>query len=94
MASSQETIHNSSEPRKRCEYCGSSAEELEFGTEINVHVPGPTRIDEPGVLVFPKLIACLDCGFARLFLRKDELQLIKERLATRSLKHSGTWSDT
>jgi len=86
MASRQDTIHNSSDSRTFCEYCGSAAKESELDTEINIHFPGPMRLDESGILVFPKLIARLDCGLARLFLREDELHRVKERLATRSRK--------
>jgi len=66
-----------------CEHCGSSNGK-EFGTEMNIHLPCPMSLDEPGIFVFPKLAICLDCGFARGLLREDEVRLIHERLAIRT----------
>jgi len=46
-----------------CRSCGSN-KHATFGAEINIHIPGMRNLDEPPVLVFPKLLICLDCGFA------------------------------
>lgn len=50
-----------------CKSCGSD-NQSEFGAEINIHFPGRKGLDKPAVLVFPKLVVCLDCGFTHLTL--------------------------
>ena len=68
-----------------CGYCGS-IKETELGTEINLHVPGPTSVPDPGVLVFPKVTVCLACRCVHFILREDELHVIEQRLASRTQK--------
>jgi len=34
-----------------------------FDSEINIHLPGLNHLAEPAVLVFPRLMICMDCGF-------------------------------
>lgn len=46
-----------------CPLC-TSTRPSEFLTEINVHFPGIQHLDRPGVLVFPRVLVCLDCGFS------------------------------
>jgi hypothetical protein len=53
-----------------CTSC-ASGHQAEFTAEVNLHFDGPKYIDEPGVLMFPKLLVCLDCGFARFVAEKD-----------------------
>jgi hypothetical protein len=31
---------------------------------INIHIPGRGGLDKPALLVFPKIVVCLDCGVA------------------------------
>jgi hypothetical protein len=38
---------------------------LNFASEINIHFRGLANIDNPGVMVFPKVLICLDCGGSR-----------------------------
>ena len=66
-----------------CGYCGST-NDAELRTEINIHLPGQIDPEAPGIFVFPKITACLDCGFAQLTFSEDELGLIKRRLASRT----------
>jgi hypothetical protein len=40
----------------------SSANQTEFTAEVNIHFRGRQNIDNPGVLLFPKLLVCMDCG--------------------------------
>jgi hypothetical protein len=47
-----------------CPACRSVNEE-EFTAEMNIHFRGLANIDNPGVLVFPNLLVCLDCGCSR-----------------------------
>ena len=61
----------------QCKSCGSQ-NQTEFNAEINVHFSGLKNLDKPAVLVFPKFLLCLDCGFAEFTLREDELLLLDE----------------
>jgi len=59
----------------QCKVCGSR-NPTEFNAEVNVHFPGLKNLDKPAVLVFPKLLLCLDCGFTEFTLKEDELLLL------------------
>jgi hypothetical protein len=51
----------------------------EFDAEINIHFPGLKLLKgQAGVLVFPKLVVCLDCGFSEFSIAETELQLLRE----------------
>jgi len=50
----------------------------EFGAEINIHFSGPEGLYEPPVLVFPKLVVCLGCGFTNFTLPETELRQLAE----------------
>jgi hypothetical protein len=55
-----------------CPLC-SSANQSEFATEINIHFRGIKNIDDPGVMFFPKIVVCLDCGSSRFSTPNTEL---------------------
>jgi predicted nucleic-acid-binding Zn-ribbon protein len=63
----------------RCKACGS-VNHSEFDAEMNVHFPGLKNLVKPPVMVFPKLLVCLACGFTEFALTESELLL----LATKS----------
>jgi len=63
-----------------CNSCGSE-NRTEFGAEINIHFPGWKGLDKPSVLIFPKLVVCLECGFAQFTLPEAELRLLQEGAA-------------
>jgi hypothetical protein len=63
-----------------CRSCGSENQK-EFGAETNIHLPGWKGLDKPAVLVFPKLVVCLDCGFTQFTLPEAELCLLREGAA-------------
>jgi hypothetical protein len=50
----------------------------EFGAEANVHIAGPSHLKNGGVLVFPKLVVCLDCAFVEFTLAENELRRLSE----------------
>jgi hypothetical protein len=58
-----------------CKACGSD-DHSEFNAEIDVHFSGLRNLDKPAVLVFPKLLVCLACGFTEFTLRESELLLL------------------
>jgi hypothetical protein len=47
-----------------CLLCGSG-NDAELDAAITIHFSGLKNLDNPGVLVFRKLLVCLDCGFSR-----------------------------
>lgn len=60
-----------------CALCQSCNQE-EFGAEMMIHFIGVAHIDNPGVLAFPKVSVCLDCGSARFAISQNELALLTE----------------
>jgi hypothetical protein len=63
-----------------CRSCGSE-NQTQFVAEINIHFPGLRNLDKPPVLVFPKLVVCLDCGVSRFTLPEGELGLLRGTIA-------------
>jgi hypothetical protein len=44
-----------------CSLCSSGNQRV-FAAEVNIHLRGLKNAGERGVLVFPRLLVCLDCG--------------------------------
>lgn len=63
-----------------CPAC-ASLNEREFTAEIMIHSSGPVRVDNPGVLAFPKIAVCMDCGFSRFTTTEAQLRLLGKRMA-------------
>jgi len=59
-----------------CAQC-SSLNEGEFATELLIHFSGPEHLAYPGVLAFPKILICLDCGTSRFSTPVKELELLR-----------------
>jgi hypothetical protein len=55
-----------------CKKCRSERNK-EFNAEINVHFPRREGQDEAAVLLFPKVMVCLECGFAEFTIPTKEL---------------------
>jgi hypothetical protein len=66
---------HSNEVVMSCVSCASHNEK-EFPTEVCIHFESPEDLSRPGVLVFPKLVVCLDCGFSRFTTPEAELVLL------------------
>ena len=64
-----------------CKRCSSESGRT-FRVEMNFHFPGLEGLDKPGVLVFPEVLVCLDCGFAEFAVSKGELVRLAEDAAT------------
>jgi hypothetical protein len=58
-----------------CVLCGSG-NQAEFPAEVMVHFTGRRHLDQPGVLLFPKLLVCLDCGSSRFAVPEKKLALL------------------
>jgi hypothetical protein len=57
-----------------CKSCRSDSQR-EFGAEINIHIP---ELRAPAVLVFPKVVVCLQCGFAEFILVESDLRALAQ----------------
>jgi|GEM_PF-885642 hypothetical protein len=55
-----------------CRFC-TSENQGSFPAEIAIHLPG---LDMPHLLLFPKIVACLDCGFTEVSIPKTEMPRI------------------
>jgi hypothetical protein len=66
-----------------CRSCKSEALKT-FYSEINIHFPGLAGLDKVTVLVFPKLVVCLDCGFTEFSIPKPDLQRLADDRDERS----------
>jgi hypothetical protein len=76
-----------------CRSCQLSHQE-EFGSEIMIHFSGIRNLDRPAVIVFPKVLICLDCGFAECIIPATELRLLGQggaasALLNRSVQQAG-----
>ena len=49
-----------------------------FNAEVAIHFPGLAGLNKPVVLVFPKLVVCLQCGFTEFTIPEKELQVLRE----------------
>jgi hypothetical protein len=58
-----------------CTLCRSS-NQAEFAAEMMIHFSGLRNVDYPGILAFPKVVVCLDCGLSQFTVSKDELALL------------------
>jgi hypothetical protein len=52
----------------------------EFAAEVNIHFPAQEGLDKPSVLVFPKLVVCLGCGFTYFMLAEAKLRQLEKRM--------------
>jgi hypothetical protein len=55
-----------------CPACGVG-NQMEFSAEMLVHRGGLKNLDNSGVMLFPKLLVCVDCGFSQFTVPKAEL---------------------
>ena len=59
-----------------CTVC-TSINEAEFTAEMMIHFSGRRDIDNPGLLTFPKVSVCLDCGCSRFTTPEADLRILK-----------------
>ena len=60
-----------------CARC-SSLNEAEFPTEMMIHISGSNHHNNPGVMAFPVVLVCLDCGASRFKMPTKELRALRE----------------
>jgi len=63
-----------------CKSC-QSQNQREFNGEIAIHFPGLKGLDKPIVLVYPKLLVCMNCGFTKFAVPETELRRLGESAA-------------
>jgi hypothetical protein len=63
-----------------CPSC-ASLNEREFTAEIMIHASGLRSVDDPGVLAFPKILVCLDCGLSRFTTTEAQLRSLGKQMA-------------
>jgi hypothetical protein len=63
-----------------CAMC-SSANQAEYTTEMMIHVSRLKHLAKPGLLIFPTVSICLDCGFSWFTVPKTELASLAGREA-------------
>ena len=66
-----------------CPSCASQ-KEAEFTTEMMIHFKGLLNWNDPGLLAFPKISVCMDCGASWFTTKRAELRVLGEG-TTRSL---------
>jgi hypothetical protein len=54
---------------------------MEFTAEMMIHFSGHMHIENPGVLAFPQVSICLDCGASRFTTPGAELRVLREGTA-------------
>jgi hypothetical protein len=76
-----------------CKSC-SSENQRRFDSEVLVHFSGMKNLNTPPVFVFPKLLVCLDCGFAEFAVPQSQLCLLDEGAKAPRIPSSPTqgWS--
>lgn len=65
-----------------CASCGSD-HQSEFAAEMILHFPGLENVDNPGVLAYPKVLICLDCGVSSFTVSTTELVELARGTRTR-----------
>jgi len=62
----------------RCRSCGASPDVQTFNGEIALHFPGLDGLTKPIVWVFPKVLVCLNCGFAEFAVPDEQVKTLRE----------------
>jgi len=48
----------------------------EFSTELMIHFPGLEHLQNHGVLIFPRMMVCVKCGFSQFKIGESETALL------------------
>jgi hypothetical protein len=55
----------------------SSENQSTFNGEVGIHFPGREGLSKSIVLVYPKLVVCLKCGFTEFTVPERELRVLQ-----------------
>jgi hypothetical protein len=58
-----------------CPVC-RSGNQMEFSAEMIIHLGGLKNLDKSGVMLFPKILVCVSCGFSQFTVSKAEVALL------------------
>jgi hypothetical protein len=67
-----------------CPLCGSKQQE-DFPAEVTLHFRSLQNVHRPGVMVFPTILVCLECGLSQFTARPKELTLLTHATPATSL---------
>ena len=59
-----------------CRICESANVSL-LNAETNLHFPGRRGLDQQSIFAFPRVMVCLNCGYAEFTLAESELRLLR-----------------
>lgn len=59
-----------------CKSCGAPNQNA-LSAEMEIHVPGLENLDRPAVWLFPRILVCMDCGFAEFLVPEDKFQCLE-----------------
>jgi len=62
----------------RCRSCSASPEVQTFSAEVALHFQGLDGLNKPIVWVFPKVLVCLNCGFAEFAVPDQHVKTLRE----------------
>lgn len=71
-----------------CPFCTSNNQQ-EFPAEVCIHFPDLKNVGNPGVMVFPRLLVCLDCGSSSFMTPTPELAQLRAVLEPRARQNGG-----
>jgi hypothetical protein len=60
-----------------CPLCGSDNQE-DFPGELMLHFRGLQNVHKPGVMIFPTVLVCLECGLSQFSARPKDLTLLAQ----------------
>ena len=61
----------------RCKICDNLRTQT-FGGEVALHFAGLDGLRKPIVWVFPKVLVCLDCGFAEFAVPDEQVKKLRD----------------
>ena len=61
----------------KCRSCVSSLGAQTFSGEVALHFPGLDGMRRPIVWAFPKVLVCLDCGFAEFVVADEQVKALR-----------------
>jgi len=75
----QSRLFGPKEMQVLCRACGSD-KQTEFTAEIALHFSGPGNLDKPHLLVFPRILVCLNCGSAGFTVPESQLHILADKM--------------
>ena len=61
-----------------CRSCGANPDVQSFKGEIALHFSGLDGLTKPIVWVFPRVLVCLNCGFAEFAVPDEQVKTLRD----------------